>query len=261
MSGEPDVERFLAAGPDAGYGNGCGTDAGSCSCYGYGCGRGSGNVDGSGAGLGYGSGDGLGYGSGDGSGTGRGNGRGNGEAFGSGSCYGSGYGVGADYGGGFGRNLKSSNGQTVYYIDDVPTIINHVVGFYAKGFILHHDLTQTPAFIARVDDCFAHGGTLHAASEEALRKATEARPLEERLAMFKTAFPDPDVECRGEDLFAWHGTLTGSCKQGRLAWCKDHGLDPKATRMTVREFCALTRDAYGGEDIRQLEKLYAGKNE
>lgn len=244
MSGGPDVERFLAVGSDDDHRHGYD------GSYGYGGG------DGSGDGYGPGDGDGGGYGSGYGDDDGSGDSFG--DCYGGGEEDGKGWGAGDNYGNGHG--LKSFNGKTVHYIDDLPTILSHVVGVYARGYIILADMTLKPTFIARAGDCFAHGETLHEAQAEATRKDMEDRPLEERLAMFKTVFPDPDVECRGEDLFAWHGTLTGSCKQGRLAWCRDHQLDPRTARMTVREFCALTRDAYGGEAIRELERLYAGRN-
>lgn len=55
-----------------------------------------------------------------------------------------------------------------------------------------------------------------------------------------------------KDLFIWHHVLTGSCKAGREAFCKDKGIDVDNDRFTVYEFIELTKNSYGGEIIRKL---------
>ena len=47
---------------------------------------------------------------------------------------------------------------------------------------------------------------------------------------------------------------TGSCLAGRKAFCEDRGLDYEHGHYTVNEFIRLTRNAYGGEAIEELEK-------
>ena len=180
--------------------------------YGYGYGYGSG----------YGSGDGSGYGSGDGSGDG------------------SGYGI------------KSLNGQKIYEIDGVQTIISSVRGNVAKGFILQNDLTLTPCFIVKESDKFAHGETLHEAFESLQEKLYDNSTEEERISKFKEHFTDFNKKYKAKELFTWHHILTGSCKAGRMSFCKDHGIDVDNDEYTVYEFISITKDAYGGSIISKL---------
>jgi len=148
------------------------------------------------------------------------------------------------------------NGHVMWEIDDIPTVLTNVRGNYAKGFIVNKDLTTTPCYVARVGAFYAHGDTLHRAVEDAKSKDMTARPVEERIAAFIAAYPTLDTECTGKALYEWHGILTGSCRAGRDAWCRDNGYDPKKARMTVREFCKQTQGAYGGAAIAKLLKAY-----
>ena len=262
---EADVLRFLSLGCfsfDDGTGYGCGSGIGSADGTGYGCGSvaGCGNV----TGTGYGYGDGSGSGSDDGYGDGSGCGSGIGSGSGGGSCtcidYGSGY--GADAGHGYGRgagfghvyDVKNFLRGAVHIIDGVPTLISFVHGSYARGYILNADLTLKPTYIAKVGGFFAHGDTLRAARKDALAKYMECSPVEQRISEFIKAHPSRTRKYAGEDLYGWHGILTGSCRAGRAAWCNDKELDPNTAKLTVKQFCELTKDAYGGDVIRQLAK-------
>ena len=193
--------------------------------------------------TGSGSGDGYGYGSGSGDGSGYGSG------------YGSGSGDGSGDGDGSVPGIKTYNGQKVYYIDDVPTLIDAVHGHTARGSIVQRDLTLKPCFIARSGNSFAHGETLHDAVEAAQQKELEDSPLEERIARFVEEHPDPDALHPCKELHSWHHTLTGSCKMGRDQFVKEHGLDMEAS-YSVRYFIEITASAYGGDAIRQLARAY-----
>ena len=46
--------------------------------------------------------------------------------------------------------------------------------------------------------------------------------------------------------------LTGSCKAGREAFCRDNGIDIENDTFTIHEFVSLTKDSYGGETIKKL---------
>jgi hypothetical protein len=201
-----------------------------------GSGSGSGDGSGYGSGSGYGDGDGYGYGSGSGSG------------YGDGSGYGSGYG----YGDGCGDGIKSINGNSIYVVDNIPTIITNVKGNIAKGFILQSDLSLTPCFIAKENNQFSHGNTLHEAFESLREKLYDDSTEEERILKFKEHFSDFSKKYSAKDLFIWHHVLTGSCKAGREAFCKDKGIDVDNDRFTVYEFIELTKNSYGGEIIRKL---------
>ena len=235
------IKEFLAA--RSGYGSGDG--------YGYGTGYGSG--DGYGYGTGYG--DGYGYG------TGYGYGSGTGYGSGVGSGYGSGYGYddGSGYGASSGSGIKKYDGEDVHMIDGVQTIITAVHGNIAKGAILQGDLTLTPCFIAKVDDCFAHGETVRQAVTDARDKAFEGLPQEERITAFLDAIK-PNTAYPVMTLYDWHHRLTGSCEAGRKAFAKDHGIDLSAD-MTREAFFELTKDAYGGSVIREAMRIAEREND
>ena len=215
-------------------------------------GSGYGSGYGSGDGSGYGSGSGSGYGSGSGSGYGYGDGSGSGSGYGSGSGSGYGYGDGSGSGYGDGDGIKSINGNSIYVVDNIPTIITNVKGNIAKGFILQSDLSLTPSFIAKENNQFSHGNTLHEAFESLREKLYDDSTEEERILKFKEHFSDFSKKYSAKDLFIWHHVLTGSCKAGREAFCKDKGIDVDNDRFTVYEFIELTKNSYGGEIIRKL---------
>ena len=183
---------------------------------------------------------GYGYGSGSGSGSGSGDGYGSG--------YGDGYGDGDSYG------IKSINGMAVYKIDDVETVNYSIFGNYAKGAILRSDLTLFPCYIAKQDGLYAHGNTIREAREALEIKLYEDMPQEERIETFVNAH-DLDKSYPTMEFFGWHNRLTGSCEMGRREFAKEHNIDLNGN-MTTREFLELTKDAYGGEIIRETMEVY-----
>ena len=231
---EDRIKQFLNIGSGCGDGYGCG------------CGDGSGYGDGDGCGCG----DGSGYGDGDGSGYGCGCGDGSGSGYGDGDGYG--YGSGYGDGDGSGYGVKSINGNSIYVVDNIPTIITNVKGNIAKGFILHSDLSLTPCFIVKENNQFSHGNTLHEAFESLQEKLYDDSTEEERILKFKEHFSDFSKKYSAKDLFIWHHVLTGSCKAGREAFCTDKGIDVDNDRFTVYEFIELTKNSYGGNIIRRL---------
>ena len=191
---------------------------------------------------------GYGYGSGSGSGSGYGYGSG----YGSGFCSGSGSGSGSGYG------VKEVNGDTVYIVDDVPTIIKSVRDNIAQGFILQRDLTLIPCYVVKEQNRFAHGETLHDAFTALQEKLYDDSTEEERIEAFRKKFPEYDTLYPNRDLFAYHHVLTGSCRMGRESFCKDRGIDLDGST-TVREFIELTKDSYGGDVICKLPEVYGVK--
>ena len=233
---EEHIKTFLnissGFGSGSGYGSGSGSGDGSGSGSGYGSGSGSGYGSGYGSGSGFGSGDGSGFGSGDGSGDGDGSGFGSGD--------GSGYGV------------KMFDGDKVYTIDEMPTIIKSIRNNVAKGFILNDDFTLEETFVVKEKNEFAHGKTLHEAFQSLQEKLYDDSTEEERLEAFKEHFYDFSAKYSAKELFTWHHVLTGSCKQGRESFCKQHGIDLDEDMFTVYEFVKLTKDSYGGDIIKKL---------
>ena len=224
---------------------------------GYSSGDGSGSGDGYSSGDGYNSGygDGYGYGSGSGDGDGYGHGDGYGYGSGYGYGYGSGSGDGYGYGHGDGYGVKEINGDLVYIVDDVPTIIKSVRDNIAQGFILQRDLTLTPCYVVKEQNRFAHGETLHDAFSALQEKLYDDSTEKERIEAFRKKFPKYDTPYPNRDLFAYHHVLTGSCRMGRESFCKDKGIDLDGST-TVREFVELTKDSYGGDVICKLPEVY-----
>ena len=214
---EEKIKAFLSVSSGSGYGDG----------YGYGYGDGYGDGDGSGYGYGYGSGDGDGYGYGDGDGD------------------------------GYGDGIKSFNGEPVYTIDDVPTILRHVRWNVAHGAILNLDLTTTPCYVVKQDNCFAHGETLGNAMAALRDKLFEDMSEEERIAAFLRETEDGKAY-PAQYFYDWHHRLTGSCDMGRRQFARDHGIDVEHAAMTLQEFLALTKNAYGGDVIRRVLKELEG---
>ena len=236
---EHKIERFL-------FGSG----------YGSGSGSGSGDGDGDGYGSGYGSGDGYGDGDGDGSGDGFGDGSGDGSIDGSGFGYGdgSGYGDGDGYGDGYGdgSGLLSINGNKVYNIDSLPTVITNVSGNIAMGFILEHNVYKKSVYIAKHEGFFAHGDTARDAMRDAVTKSSQYKSVDERIAEFIEKYGNKEV-IAAKTLSEWHGLLTGSCRAGRDNFCVNHGIDIEKDSFSIKQFIALTIDSYGGEIIKKLK--------
>jgi hypothetical protein len=234
----------LSSGYGSGYGSGDGSGDGSGYGYGYGdcSGYGSGSGDGSGDGSGYG------YGYGDCSGYGSGSGDGSGD--------GSGYGYGSGYGDGDG--VKDINGNHVYIVDGIQTIIKSVRGNIAQGFVLQSDLTLKPCYVLKEQNKFAHGDTLHDAFTALQEKLYDDSTEEERIEAFRKKFPKYDTPYPNRDLFAYHHVLTGSCRMGRESFCKDKGIDLDGST-TIREFIELTKGSYGGDVICKLPEVYGVK--
>ena len=241
-----------------GYGDGDGTGSGRGYGDGYGSGSGSGDGDGSGSGSsdGYGSGSGYGYGDGYGDGSGRGSGSSDGDGSGSGYCYGRGYGDG--YGSGSGRGsgsgIGSFNGQKVYLVDGIQTIITHIKDSVAKGAVLHDDLTLEPCFVVKGNSFFAHGKTLSDAREALREKIFESMNPEEAIAAFMKNFKK-GKKYPGTDFFEWHHYLTGSCLMGRETFVRNRGINLEDL-LTVEEFINICKDDFGSEVIRQLKECW-----
>ena len=216
---------------------------------GSGPGNGSGNGYGNGSGSGYGSG----YGYGDGSGYGSGYGNGDGYGYGNGDGYG--------YGSGDGSGISSFNGMEVHQIDNVPTIIKTVRGNIAKGYILVDDMTLSPCYVAKGQNLFAHGETARSAVEALQEKIYANMDTDTAIETFLQEFPDNEKKYPAKDFYIWHNRLTGSCEMGRNKFVAEHGFDLENDTFTVQEFIDITKNDFGGDVIRQLEKRMKGDAE
>lgn len=193
---------------------------------------------GNGSGYGFGYGNGYGFGNGNGCGNGDGNGDGNG------------------YGSGSGDGIKRINNQTVYRVDNIPTVITYIKGNIAKGYILEFNVYLKPCYIIRHGRYFAHGETIHKAREALEEKLYADMDTEEAIERFAAAFPKTDCPYAAKDFYVWHNRLTGSCEMGRKSFALTHDIDIENDQMTVREFVGLTKDSFGGGVIRDLaEKM------
>ena len=178
-----------------------------------------------------------------------GSGYGSGDGFGFGDGYGSGYGDG--YGSGVGYGIKSFNGEQVFRIDGVNTLIHSVRGNTAHGAIVNDGLTLTQCYIVKQDGFFAHGETLREAMEALRDKLFEDMPEDDRIEMFLSE-TDRGKTYLTQYFYDWHHRLTGSCDMGRKQFARDHGVDLEHGMMTLTEFLELTKDAYGGDVIRKV---------
>ena len=138
----------------------------------------------------------------------------------------------------------------------MQTIIYSVHGNIARGATINIDLTLADCYIAKCEDYFAHGETAKQAMADAQSKAYQNKPIEERIGYVIENYPDVDVPIEHSALFSLHNFLTGSCLFGRKEFAKAHSLDPEKGAMTMREFIHLTKDAFGGDNIRQLADAY-----
>ncbi len=236
---ENKIKKFLAI--DVGNGDSSGYG------YGSGCGNGNGNGNGSGNGNGHGYGDGSDYGYGDGYDYDYGDGSGDGDGYSNGHGNGCGH--------SYGEGIKEIHGYEVYMIDDVQTIITSVRDNVAQGFILKSDLQLKPCYIVKENNKFAHGDTLRDAFTSLQEKLYDDSTEEERIEAFKRKFPSYDTKYDNRDLFTYHHVLTGSCRMGRETFVADKGLSLD-DKTTVREFVELTKNAYGGDIIKQLPQAY-----
>ena len=143
----------------------------------------------------------------------------------------------------------------MWIVDGVQTLIYSIYSNFAKGAILESDFTLKDCYIAKEENCFAHGTTLREAFIDARSKALRKRPLEDRVKSFVEAHKS-NVKYSGKDLFEWHNILTGSCKMGRESFCRQHQIDIDKDEFFVVDFISLTQNAYGGDVIRQLKKYY-----
>ena len=183
-------------------------------------------------------------------GSGYDDGSGYGDGYGDGS--GDGYDDGSGYGDGYGSGLKSIDGKTIYLIDDVQTIIESVRNNIARGYIVNSDLTLTPCYVVKGKDKFAHGNTLREAFDALQEKLYDDSTEEERIKAFLDRFTNVYKRYPAKDLFHWHHLLTGSCKAGREAFCRDKGIDLENDSFTIRQFVDLTKDSYGGDTVKKL---------
>ena len=178
-------------------------------------------------------------------------------SYGSGSGYGYGSGDGDGYGSGDG--IKKINNDAVYSIDSIQTIIKQIRGNVAKGFILKSDLSLEPCFVVKGQNYFAHGETLRDAQNALEEKLFQDLDVEERIEMFMKQF-QTGKEYPAKDFYEWHNKLTGSCEMGRKAFAQDHDINIETDEMTVSDFINLTRNAFGGSVIRQLEETIKERN-
>lgn len=181
-------------------------------------------------------------------GDGYGNGYGDGNGYGNGDGYG--------YGNGNGDGIKSINGYDVYRVDDTPTILTHIHGNVAKGYVLEQNVILKPCYIVKGNGYFAHGETLKEAQSALEEKILDDMDIEEKIELFKEKFPDVNEKYPVKDFYQWHHNLTGSCEMGRKTFARSHGIDIDNDIMTVKEFINLTENAYCGEIIKELKESY-----
>lgn len=228
---------------------------------------------------GAGEGSGYGYRDGSGGGLGQGSGEGNPICDGEGSGEGTGYGFDdySGYGSSFGDAYNSSpndissdrfdiydsselkikkiNNESVFYIDEVPTIFEHIHGNIAKGKIVDStDFSTSNCYIVKNNHWFAHGNTLKQALIDLEHKTFKNMNIDDKISEFRKKFNNKD-SYKGEDFFDWHHILTGSCLAGRTNFVESRNYDLNKL-YTVKEFIKICENSYGGEVIKKLKEFY-----
>lgn len=181
---------------------------------------------------------------------------GSGDGYGSGSGAGNGNGFGYVDGTGSGfcvDGILQFNGCRVFVVDGIQTAINKAIGNFAKGFMINEDLTTESCYVAKRGNTFAHGKTIHEAHEALMEKLLEEMPVEERIENFLKEFSG-NKKFKVIEFYKWHHILTGSCKFGRDQFAKEHGIDLENDEFTVKEFVELTKNSYGGDIIKEIER-------
>ena len=167
---------------------------------------------------------------------------------------GSGYGYGDGSGYGSGCKLLECNGNKVYYIDGIPTVIKYIHGNVASGYTINTDATITNCFIAKGRGYYAHGQTLQLAVEALREKILSKMSVTDKINEFVSKF-EKEKRYVGSLYFEWHNILTGSCLFGRNEFIRSKGLDLNS-KYTVKEFIELCENDYGGEIIKKLKEYY-----
>lgn len=144
------------------------------------------------------------------------------------------------------------NGEQVYYIDGMPTVLTSVHGDIAHGYTIGDDLTTTECYVARGHGYFAHGTTAREAAAGLERKIVSGMDTGAKVEEFVKRF-SKDGKYPVRDFYEWHGLLTGSCKFGRDSFAKEHSISMDG-EMGTKEFLGLTKDAFGSEVIREVIK-------
>ena len=204
------------------------------------------------SGSGSGSGSGYGYGSvnGDGSGYGSGPGSVNGDGYGYGSGYGYGYGPGS-----VNIKLKKYKSDNIFYIDNIPTIIDSIHKNVAKGKIINQtDFSIKICYIAKVNGYFAHENSIKKAIKTAESKMFLNMNIEDKINKFIALFNNKD-KYSGKEFYNWHNILTGSCEMGRNNFIERNNID-LSKKYTVKYFINICQNDFGGEIIKQLKKYY-----
>ena len=151
----------------------------------------------------------------------------------------------------YGDGVISFDGNAVYMIDGIATIIKAVFGNHAKGYILNKYLKLSPCYIAKEGRYFAHGDTLVDAVRDAHEKSFDGMDEDERIAEFWECH-EKGVKYPAMDFFDWHHRLTGSCVAGRKSFAANNGVNLETDEYTVEEFVEICGSSYGGDIIRRL---------
>lgn len=180
------------------------------------------------------------------------------SGYGFGYGYGYGYGFGAGFGDGDGDGDGAGYGDklefladSTYEIDGIFCRFERIHKEWAKVTVISKaDFSESLAFIAKYENCFAHGNTIREAMQDAMEKYFSKFDFEQAKESLIAKFKEKKRLTVAE-LYNWHGALTGSCRFGRSQFQREHGLKDEDT-LSLEEFVELCGNAYGGEKIKKL---------
>ena len=164
---------------------------------------------------------------------------------------GNGRGSGNGSGDGNGIGVKKINGMDVVEIDNIPTAIKKIRENIVFGYVFEN-MQLKPCYVVKQDGLFAHGKTVKEAISALQEKLFDNMTVDERIDAFLQEIKS-NIEYPAKTFYDWHHRLTGSCEFGRNQFVKNHNIKLDQL-MTVDEFIELTKNDYGGEIIKELEK-------
>jgi hypothetical protein len=159
--------------------------------------------------------------------------------------------VGSGDGDGYGYGLINIQGNNLYMIDEIPTIIYKIKNNIAFGAIINKDLTFKKCYIAKVGDCFAHGESIKKALNDAQVKFNNNLSEDEKISLFFKEF-DIFKKYKALKFYDWHNILTGSCSFGRKSFMENNNIK-ETDMLNVAQFVELTENQYNGQIIKKIK--------
>lgn len=151
--------------------------------------------------------------------------------------------------------IKTHNGNKVYYINDVPTVIKSINCGIGHGYIIDNNGKSVEKFVAKSYNIFVFGDSF----DEVYDKLYEKDRIKEYSEIFINKFVEHfklNRKYNFSELAFWHRNLTGACIEGIMLFCKDNNINFENDKMTVQEFLNISKNSYGKSIVKNIAKIY-----